>query len=374
MTRVASWVPAATVIRVAASLCVAFMSCLGCPSRSCSARSMGRDSVLSWRGVTFWVPGALGADRLPLPLFFPLSPFPLFSGGGEAPLRRSGVVEAGGSCRAAERRAWSEEKVANRREGPLVGSFFVKGARLASRACRLRVPLLAASGGGLVAVVVTTLSSRRFQVFLTSASSGFRSVSSRFRGSVLGCQSVVAPACVASRPGGVCAERCFRFVPDSVGSPPYFLQLGARRRGSSVSDGLRRRLWRRVVVSSSESERCCSCCCAACVVSVVARRAHAVAARLVLDSLAVVFLVWRTLASQSSLALTGCELCLRCIAWMPCVLVEVSQNYLLLSWFFLGSPFVASGGGSSQECFVFVSGHRCVALVVRSVSFGWAAF
>ncbi|MQL77422.1 hypothetical protein Taro_009824, partial [Colocasia esculenta] len=32
---------------------------------------------------------------------------------------------------------------------------------------------------------------------------------------------------------------------------PYFLQLGARRRGSSVSDGLRRRLWRRVVVSSS---------------------------------------------------------------------------------------------------------------------------
>ncbi|MQL90245.1 hypothetical protein Taro_022842 [Colocasia esculenta] len=38
-------------------------------------------------------------------------------------------------------------------------------------------------------------------------------------------------------------------------TPPYFLQLGARRRGSSVSDGLRRRLWRRVVVSSSESER-----------------------------------------------------------------------------------------------------------------------
>ncbi|MQM07216.1 hypothetical protein Taro_040050 [Colocasia esculenta] len=37
---------------------------------------------------------------------------------------------------------------------------------------------------------------------------------------------------------------------------PYFLQLGARRRGSSVSDGLRRRLWRRVVVSSSES-KCC---------------------------------------------------------------------------------------------------------------------
>ncbi|MQL91834.1 hypothetical protein Taro_024456, partial [Colocasia esculenta] len=29
--------------------------------------------------------------------------------------------------------------------------------------------------------------------------------------------------------------------PCSRGSPPYFLQLGARRRESSVSDGLRRR-------------------------------------------------------------------------------------------------------------------------------------
>ncbi|MQM04626.1 hypothetical protein Taro_037426, partial [Colocasia esculenta] len=55
------------------------------------------------------------------------------------------------------------------------------GARLASRACGLRVPLLAASGGGLVAVVVTT--------------------------SVLGCQSVVAPACVVSRPRGVSRVR-----------------------------------------------------------------------------------------------------------------------------------------------------------------------
>ena len=42
------------------------------------------------------------------------------------------------------------------------------GARLASRACGLRVPLLAASGGGLVAVVVTAFSSRRFQVFLVA--------------------------------------------------------------------------------------------------------------------------------------------------------------------------------------------------------------
>ncbi|MQM22779.1 hypothetical protein Taro_055837 [Colocasia esculenta] len=43
-------------------------------------------------------------------------------------------------------------------------------------------------------------------------------------------------------------------------------------------------------------------------------------------------------------------------------------------WFFPGSPFVASGGGSSQECSVFILGHRCVAPVIRSVPFGWAVF
>ncbi|MQM15629.1 hypothetical protein Taro_048578 [Colocasia esculenta] len=161
------------------------------------------------------------------------------------------------------------------------------GARLASRACGLRVPLLAASGGGLVAVVVTAFSSRRFQVFLVARA----------------CTVVIAWLCLVSMgvvardgtgvcsfptwrcvrgPGWfcLCTEHCFRFVPNSVGfcgsrvflaalageglviptgpcsrgSPPYFLQLGARRRGSSVSDGLRRRLWRRVVVSNSESE------------------------------------------------------------------------------------------------------------------------
>ncbi|MQL71251.1 hypothetical protein Taro_003554, partial [Colocasia esculenta] len=86
----------------------------------------------------------------------------------------------------------------------------------------------------------------------------------------------------------------------------------------------------------------CSCCCATCVASVVARGVRAVAARLALDSLAVVFLVWRTLAGKSrcsvchvaspvercdtylwlfvGLVLAGCELWLRRIAWLPCVL------------------------------------------------------
>ncbi|MQL83646.1 hypothetical protein Taro_016150 [Colocasia esculenta] len=222
---------------------------------------------------------------------------------------------------------------------------------------------------------------------------------------------------------------CCRLTP-----PPYFLQLGARRCGSSVSDVLRRRLWRRVVVSSSESERCCSCCYAACVASVVARRVRAIAAWLALDSLAVVFLYGGHLQASPgtvllvvfgafehvpcvlccatgrvlqhlpvvvvSLVLAGCELWLRRIAWLPSVLVRFprtiavvlvrvslriaprstvpwfwwrfSQDWLVL--FFPGSPFVTSGGGSSQECFVFVSGHRCVAPVVRSVPFVWAAF
>ncbi|MQM05981.1 hypothetical protein Taro_038806 [Colocasia esculenta] len=175
------------------------------------------------------------------------------------------------------------------------------GARLVSEGRGQRVPLLAASGDGLVAVVVTMFSSRRFQVFPVALACTvviawpclFRSrVPVRGGTGVCGLPTswrVQGPECL-----GRCAKRCLRYVSDSVGfcgsrvcgptslvvvalrfpatlageglviptgpcsrgSPPYFLQLGARRRGSSVSDGLRRRLWRRVVVSSSESERC----------------------------------------------------------------------------------------------------------------------
>ncbi|MQM20764.1 hypothetical protein Taro_053792 [Colocasia esculenta] len=39
-------------------------------------------------------------------------------------------------------------------------------------------------------------------------------------------------------------------------TPPYFLQLGARRRGSSVSDGLRKQLWRRVLLAAVRAECC----------------------------------------------------------------------------------------------------------------------
>ncbi|MQL69853.1 hypothetical protein Taro_002174, partial [Colocasia esculenta] len=253
------------------------------------------------------------------------------------------------------------------------------------------------------------------------------SMFSRFRGPILGCQPVMAPVCVASRPGVVsgarCAEHCFCFVPDSVGFCGS--RLGAHHHGSSVSDGLQRRLWRRVlsaavrasvvfgsvgggttlVVPGEGSERSgrvrlpcmirahvagCSCCCAACVASVVARRVRAVAARLALDSLAVVFLVWRTLASQSSEVLLkffsvgsgGSE---DCSALVSAVALESAFWRVFPERCLGGScggsprtglrlPFVASGGGSSQECSVFVSGHRCVAPVIRSVPFGWDAF
>ncbi|MQM20914.1 hypothetical protein Taro_053944, partial [Colocasia esculenta] len=190
-----------------------------------------------------------------------------------------------------------------------------------------------------------------------------------------------------------CAKGCFRFMSDSVGFSgtrvrvttlvggrgvalfysaalltPYFLQLGARRRGSSVSDRFAGAAVAPCVVSSSgdanfgapggdpggqvitvvsecgSTEICvrlpckfrmraavgCSCYCVACVASVVAQCVRAVVPRSALDSLAMVFPIWRMITGKSrralrhllvvvvGLALAGCELW--CIAWLPCVL------------------------------------------------------
>ncbi|MQM20454.1 hypothetical protein Taro_053474 [Colocasia esculenta] len=62
----------------------------------------------------------------------------------------------------------------------------------------------------------------------------------------------MAPTSVVSRPGGVSRVRGGSACGPSTSwrSEVAVLELGARRRGSSVSDELRRRLWRRVVVSS----------------------------------------------------------------------------------------------------------------------------
>ncbi|MQL89728.1 hypothetical protein Taro_022308 [Colocasia esculenta] len=122
---------------------------------------------------------------------------------------------------------------------------------------------------------------------------------------------------MCSFPTWRCAEHCFLFVPDYVGfCGSHVFPAALDARGSSLQElgvGLvAKGAMAPCVVSSSESERCvrlpcmirarvagCSCCCAACLASVVAQHVCDVAARLALDSLAVVFLVWRTLASQS---------------------------------------------------------------------------
>ncbi|MQM10026.1 hypothetical protein Taro_042918 [Colocasia esculenta] len=83
---------------------------------------------------------------------------------------------------------------------PGCGGRLEARARLASRGSGWCVLLLAASGGGLVAVVVTaSLVWPCWPVLLVVSAS----VSSQFRSPVLGCQSVVAPACLASRPRAV---------------------------------------------------------------------------------------------------------------------------------------------------------------------------
>ncbi|MQM23686.1 hypothetical protein Taro_056753 [Colocasia esculenta] len=196
------------------------------------------------------------------------------------------------------------------------------GARLVSRGRGRRVPLLAASGGGLVAVVVTVFPHD------TRASGGFHSVSSRFCDPVLGCQSVVASACVASRPRGVSRVRsgsvcqpltlwrskvAVLVVFGSVGGDANFGVPGGGPGGRAITVGVR--LPCKFCVRTAVG---CSCCCVACVASVVSRCVHAVVVRLVLDSLAVIFPVWRTVAGKSSLGLAGCEVW--CIAWFPSVL------------------------------------------------------
>ncbi|MQM20574.1 hypothetical protein Taro_053597 [Colocasia esculenta] len=273
---------------------------------------------------------------------------------------------------------------------PCVGAE--AGARLASRACGLRVPLLAASGGGLVVVVVIV-------PVLLVVPAQFP----RYHSSVLGCQSAVAPTCMTSQPCGVSGVRggsacgpstlwrsevavlalvvvasCFPtalageglVIPTGLcsrGSPVYFLQLGARGHGSSVLDGLQRRLWRRVVVISSESECCvrlpymvrwsfrmkdaCRQVLVRCVWSSSAHLGVRVPLRLRESACGVAFtsagllpvesvedvlcaVLHRGLSAATlacgcvGLVLTGCEL--GCIVWLPCVLVRFPRTVVIV--------------------------------------------
>ncbi|MQL71953.1 hypothetical protein Taro_004308 [Colocasia esculenta] len=163
------------------------------------------------------------------------------------------------------------------------------------------------------------------------------SVSSWFRSPVLGCQSVVAPACVASRPRGVSGvwggSACGPLTswrsevvvlvvrrPSQVVARWSLLTplLSSVRGSSSRKLGVATRtsgsLARVREVGSLQlvSERSlrlpckvrvrttvgCSYCCVACRASVVARCVRVVVARLAVDSLAVVFSVWRTIVGK----------------------------------------------------------------------------
>ncbi|MQM12751.1 hypothetical protein Taro_045669 [Colocasia esculenta] len=89
------------------------------------------------------------------------------------------------------------------------------------------------------------------------------SVSSRFRSPVRGCQSVVAPPCMASRPRGVSrvwggspCEPSTLWRSEVAVLVAHSPQLGARRRGSSVSDMFEEAAVAPCAVSSSESGCC----------------------------------------------------------------------------------------------------------------------
>ncbi|MQM09130.1 hypothetical protein Taro_041995, partial [Colocasia esculenta] len=207
------------------------------------------------------------------------------------------------------------------------------GARLASIGRGRRVPLLAASGGGLVAIVVAMFSS---VICCPSLHGGYSLVVPTFPWASLALDLVEAHP------------------------PPYFLQLGAPRHGSLVSDGFAKAAVAPCVVSSSGSECCellypselrvvickfsgsvgddanfrvygggpggrvvivgmrlpckirvraivsCSCCCIVCMASVVTRCVRAMVARLAVDSLAVIFLMWRMVAGKSRCGAPGC--------------------------------------------------------------------
>ncbi|MQL82460.1 hypothetical protein Taro_014935 [Colocasia esculenta] len=148
-----------------------------------------------------------------------------------------------------------------------------------ARACTVVIARLC-----LVSVGVVGLALGRPVLLVVPAS-----VISRFRGPILGCQPVMALACVASRPGGVSGvwgvlSTAFALCPTplvsagvvfpaalageglviptgpcSRGSPPYFFQLGARHCGSLVSNGLQRRLWLRVLSAAVRASVVSSC-------------------------------------------------------------------------------------------------------------------
>ncbi|MQM23008.1 hypothetical protein Taro_056068 [Colocasia esculenta] len=254
-------VPDATVIHVAVSFSVACWSRAGSPSLLAVAPGQRAVTVfcrvaLSGRLTCVRVVGAGGlrcrsATASPSLSSSYLSPL-LRRWGGSPPaigawwLRRArgGVVA----------RAWSEEEVANRREGPLVGSFFMK----VSRRDRVAVATRCLVASGFVSWRPSPSRCQRFGVVL-----------------------VVLPRRFAQC---LALEGLPRSEVVSISWDPHPREPVEGGAVLLVVFGAFEH------VCIAKAERACVC-----------------------------------------LALTGCELWLRCIAWLPCVLVEVSQNYLLLS-------------------------------------------
>ncbi|MQM08142.1 hypothetical protein Taro_040995 [Colocasia esculenta] len=279
------------------------------------------------RSVASRGPKAKSLGRRPFPPSLLLFPFPSSPAMGRFPSNDRGVVAPAGSWQSGRAASWSEEEVSCRREGPLWGSFFVKGFVVAA-----------------LHPIMTRLSR----------------CPSLSRCPVLGCQSVVAPASVVSRPGGVsrvrggsaCGPSTLRRsevavleIFGSVGGDATF-KVPGRGPGGRVVTVVSERVSTEICVRLPYKIHVravvdCSCCCVACVASLVTRCVHAVVARSTLDSLAVVFPIWRMIAGKSrrslrhlhvvvvGLVLTGCELWSRCIAWLPGVL-WVSQNGALV--------------------------------------------
>ncbi|MQL84814.1 hypothetical protein Taro_017325 [Colocasia esculenta] len=189
--------------------------------------------------------------------------------------------------------------------------------------------------GGYSLVVPSSRGRHWSSLVRTCASGGFRSVFSRFRSPVLGCQFVVAPASVVSQPGGVSRVQ------------------GGSACGPST-------LWRSEVAVLEDCSILISvCCCATSGSEVCCCFGWCVLAGF--PRLVPWWFWWRFSQDRLTLLL---------LAAVFSLMVRVVWSFR----FFRESSFVASGGGSSQECSVFVSGHRCVAPVVRSVPFGRAVF
>ncbi|MQL69558.1 hypothetical protein Taro_001830 [Colocasia esculenta] len=156
------------------------------------------------------------------------------------------------------------------------------------------------------------------------ASGGFRSVFSRFRSPVL---------CL-----GGCAKGYFCLVPNSVGFCEFLLLWSVRDCSESKCCELLYLSEMRVVLCKFSGfvgcdvnfREGCSYCYVPCVASVVVRCVRAVVARLAVELLAVVFLVWRTVVGKSRRGALGRLHCVCGLLFVHCCALCSARSALLL--------------------------------------------